>query len=276
MQPQTVEVDRYRDLVREFPDHDFDSHVPPDWLTKLKLERPGTNLHELGLRTRIVKRTMDIVFSLGAIVFLAPIALVVALLIKLSSPGPVVYRQVRVGLNRRRRSGKKRVSSDGESEMMDRRKTPAFGRPFTIFKFRTMVKDAEKDGARLTARDDPRITKVGRFLRRTRLDEILQFWNVLLGEMSLVGPRPERPEFVERLSKEIPSSPEFPGYLARLGLKPGITGLAQILNGYDDGIESVRRKVSFDLFYLQNICLRNDLKILLRTVKVVITGSGAR
>jgi len=113
------------------------------------------------------------------------------------------------------------------------------------------------------------VTPLGRFLRKTRLDELPQLWNVLRGEMSLVGPRPERPEFCEKLSCEIPN------YLNRLGLKPGLTGLAQIINGYDTDLDSVRRKVNFDLLYLQNCCAWNDVKILFRTIGVVLKGSGA-
>ena len=132
-----------------------------------------------------------------------------------------------------------------------------------------MTVDAEKNGAQLAVKNDPRVTPIGRFLRKTRLDELPQLWNVIRGEMSLVGPRPERPEFMGELSSEIPD------YLQRLGLKPGLTGVAQIVNGYDSDIESVRRKVAFDLLYLQNCCPSNDFKILLRTVRVVLTGSGA-
>ncbi len=129
--------------------------------------------------------------------------------------------------------------------------------------------DAEKDGAQFAVQGDTRVTCVGRILRKSRLDELPQLWNVLRGEMSLVGPRPERPEFIEQLSEEIPN------YLERLGIKPGITGLAQVLNGYDNEIEGFRRKVALDLLYLQNCCFWNDVKILLRTVTVVVTGKGA-
>jgi lipopolysaccharide/colanic/teichoic acid biosynthesis glycosyltransferase len=132
-----------------------------------------------------------------------------------------------------------------------------------------MKTDAEKHGAQFATKGDPRVTSIGRFLRKTRLDELPQLWNVLKGEMTLVGPRPERPEFMQELSDEIPN------YLDRLGLKPGLTGPAQVINGYDNNIESFRRKVALDLLYLQNCCLWNDIKILIRTVRVVLTGSGA-
>ena len=129
--------------------------------------------------------------------------------------------------------------------------------------------DAEKNGAQFAVKGDSRVTCIGRFLRKTRLDELPQLWNVLRGEMTLVGPRPERPEFIEMLSAEIPN------YINRLGLKPGLTGLAQIINGYDNNIESFKRKVNLDLLYLQNCCFWNDLKILVRTIRVVLSGSGA-
>ena len=144
-----------------------------------------------------------------------------------------------------------------------------FGCPFTIYKFRTMRTDAEKNGAKFATQGDARVTPIGRFLRRTRIDELPQLWNVLRGDMSLVGPRPERPEFMKELSTHIP------GYVDRLGLKPGLTGIAQVVNGYDNELEGFRRKVAYDLLYLQNCCLVNDLKILARTFRVVITGEGA-
>ena len=128
---------------------------------------------------------------------------------------------------------------------------------------------AEKHGAQFATNGDPRVTSIGRFLRKTRLDELPQLYNVLKCEMTLVGPRPERQEFMEELSDEIPN------YLERLGLKPGLTGPTQVMNGYDNNIESFRRKVALDLLYLQNCCLWNDIKILFRTIRVVLTGSGA-
>lgn len=132
-----------------------------------------------------------------------------------------------------------------------------------------MRTDAEKHGAQFATNGDPRVTSIGRFLRKTRLDELPQLYNVLKCEMTLVGPRPERPEFMEELSDEIPN------YLERLGLKPGLTGPTQVMNGYDNNIESFRRKVALDLLYLQNCCLWNDIKILFRTFRVVLTGSDA-
>jgi lipopolysaccharide/colanic/teichoic acid biosynthesis glycosyltransferase len=226
----------------------------------------------------------DVVGALLLLVVLWPVMLLVAALVRLTSPGPVIFRQVRVGLNlrsqRRDRRGNgvlhrddgdepESLSSIDQRRRSDRRVEFAYGRHFVLYKFRTMRNDAEKNGAQFAVKGDARVTSIGRFLRKTRLDELPQLWNVLKGEMSLVGPRPERPEFISDLSDQIPD------YLQRLGLKPGLTGVAQIVNGYDNNIESFRRKVAFDVLYLQNCCWWNDLKILLRTIRVVLSGSGA-
>ncbi len=262
------------DLVDQYA---LSQYLPPaDWLTLLKLERPRRDIRCLSRRTRVLKRTMDVVGAALLLVLLSPLMLLIAVLIKLTSPGPVIYKQVRVGLNLRRNRKDRRHKQLGPPGGTERRRNPndrrrqfAYGRPFVLYKFRTMTVDAEKDGAQFATENDPRVTPLGRFLRRTRLDELPQLWNVLKGDMSLVGPRPERPEFVEMLSKHIPN------YLDRLGLKPGITGLAQVINGYDNNLASFRRKVALDLLYLQNCCLWNDLKILIRTIGVVLTGKGA-
>ncbi len=132
-----------------------------------------------------------------------------------------------------------------------------------------MRNDAEHNGAQFALESDPRITTIGRVLRRTRIDELPQLWNILKGDMSLIGPRPERPEFMQKLQDQIPN------FIDRLGLKPGLTGIAQVVNGYDNELEGFRRKVSYDLLYLQNCCVWNDIKILFRTIRVVITGEGA-
>ena len=132
-----------------------------------------------------------------------------------------------------------------------------------------MRNDAEQNGAQFAQQSDPRITSIGRLLRRTRIDELPQLWNILKGDMSLIGPRPERPEFMMRLQDQIPN------FIDRLGLKPGLTGIAQVVNGYDNELEGFRRKVSYYLLYLQNCCVCNDIKILFRTIRVVITGEGA-
>lgn len=190
-----------------------------------------------------VKRLMDIVISLAVLILGAPLWGMVALVIKLTSEGPAVYCQVRVGRN---------------------------GKNYTMMKFRSMYVDAEKrSGPQWATENDPRITPVGRFIRKTRLDEIPQFINVLKGEMSLVGPRPERPFFVEQLRKEIP------WYVRRIKMKPGITGWAQVKHKYDASIEDVKQKVLYDLYYFENMSLVLDVKIMLRTILVVFTGKGA-
>ncbi len=188
------------------------------------------------------KRLVDIVVSIIILTLSSPLWIMVAAAIRLESPGNVVYSQERVGIKETR---------------------------FRMHKFRSMRSDAEaKTGPVWAPKDDPRVTSVGRFLRKTRLDEIPQFVNVLKGEMSLVGPRPERPHFVEILSKEIPL------YKRRLFVRPGITGWAQIKQGYDTSIDDVRSKVRYDLFYIENMSFRMDIKILLMTVYTMIAGKG--
>lgn len=246
------------------------------WLTRLHLERPRQDVRCLTEATRLGKRLLDIFVSATMLVMLAPVMLAVALAVRLTSRGPIIFQQTRVGLNLRKKGSDRRKMlaenpqvEERRTSLTDRRGEFTYGRHFTLYKFRTMRVDAEKDGAQFARKGDSRITPIGRFLRKTRLDELPQLWNVLKGEMSLVGPRPERPEFMQELSGQIPN------YLDRLGLKPGLTGVAQILNGYDNELESFRRKVAFDLHYLQNCSVWNDFKILVRTVSVVLTGSGA-
>jgi exopolysaccharide biosynthesis polyprenyl glycosylphosphotransferase len=178
------------------------------------------------------------------LVFLLPILLVVAILIKLDSPGPVLYSQIRVGQN---------------------------NNPIRIYKFRSMRNDAEINGNAVWAvENDPRITKVGRFLRKTRIDELPQLFNVLIGELEFVGPRPERPEFVEKLQTLIPY------YALRHTVKPGVTGWAQVMFHYGSTIEESKEKLQYDLFYIKNMSLKLDLLILFHTIKIVILGRGAR
>jgi lipopolysaccharide/colanic/teichoic acid biosynthesis glycosyltransferase len=142
------------------------------------------------------------------------------------------------------------------------------GKHFQIIKFRSMVTDAEKAGPQWAQKVDPRITAVGRVLRKLHLDEIPQVWNVLRGDMSLVGPRPERPVFVEELSREIPLYPR------RLRVRPGVTGWAQVKHKYDESIEDVRKKVQYDLYYIENMSLRMDMKIIVSTVSHMLMGKG--
>lgn len=192
---------------------------------------------------RFLKRAIDIIFSLVVLLLFLPLWLLVALVIKLESRGPVLFKQRRIG---------KRAKE------------------FTLYKFRSMIEDAERDTGPVWAeKDDKRVTKIGRILRRTRFDEIPQLLNVLRGEMSLVGPRPERPYFVGQLMQEIPL------YSRRLNVKPGITGWAQTKHTYDASLDDVREKVKYDLYYIENMSLTLDLKILARTILVALTGSGA-
>lgn len=192
----------------------------------------------------LFKYVLDRVVAGILLVLLAPLFGLLALLIYLDSPGPVFYWQKRVGKD---------------------------GRVFRLCKFRTMVPDAERTtGAVLAQKNDPRVTRVGRILRRTRLDELPQLLNVLRGEMSLVGPRPERPEFVERWKRLIPY------YEIRLLVKPGITGWAQVRGRYDEGPETVWEKLEYDLYYLRNLSPSLDFEILCRTLFVMLLGKGAR
>lgn len=248
-----------------------------EWLSILPLETARENVRCLPRSVRFGKRVVDILGALTLLILTSPIMLVAAILVKLTSPGPVIYSQTRVGLNLRTKKKKDRREEfslpvdavDRRKPGRDRRELSNFGRPFTIYKFRSMRNDSERNGAQFAQKGDARVTAIGLFMRRTRIDELPQLWNILKGDMSLIGPRPERPEFMQELQKHIPN------FIDRLGLKPGLTGIAQVVNGYDNEIEGFRRKVSYDLLYLQNCCLWNDIKILFRTVRVVVTGEGA-
>jgi lipopolysaccharide/colanic/teichoic acid biosynthesis glycosyltransferase len=225
----------------------------------------------MGVVGRAVKRLIDIVGSIIGLIITLPLFLIVPLLIKLDSPGPVFYLQTRIGADNRRRDRRTCQRAGAvDRRARDRRRANYYGRPFNVIKFRTMVQDAEsKSGPVWASKNDPRVTKLGALLRKTRIDEIPQFLCVLKGDMSLVGPRPERPKFVEDLSQRVD------GYTDRLAVKPGITGLAQVVNGYDDSLASVARKVRLDLEYINTWSIWSDIKILLRTVLVVFTGKGA-
>ena len=188
------------------------------------------------------KRFIDLGVSILVLILLSPLWIVLAFLVRFTSSGPAIFRQERVGKN---------------------------GRPFTMYKYRTMRQNAEAEtGPVWASEDDPRYTRLGRWLRKTRLDEIPQLFNVLKGEMSLVGPRPERRFFVDKLVNEIPL------YTRRLRVKPGITGLAQVKWKYDESVEDVKQKVKYDLFYISNMSIRLDLKILFATLRTALLGKG--
>ena len=190
-----------------------------------------------------VKRLIDVAVASALLLVTAPILLLTAIAIKLDSKGPIFYSQERVGL---------------------------YGKRFMVYKFRSMFTDAEKNGPQWAKKNDSRITRVGRFIRKTRIDEIPQLFCVLKGEMSMVGPRPERAHFIEKLRSEIPF------YVSRLKLKPGLTGWAQVRHHYDTSIEDVHKKLRYDLYYFENMSLLLDMQILLRTIYVVLTGKGAQ
>lgn len=209
---------------------------------------------------RIGKRLFDIAFSTFMLFAFLLVLPIIAIAIKIDSKGSVFYSQTRIGLNRRRRHSK---NSD------NRRSLVYPGRQFKVFKLRTMRADAEANGPVWATENDNRITRVGKLLRKSRLDEFPQFYNVLKGDMSIIGPRPERLCFIRKLESDVPE------YNDRLLVLPGITGLAQVVNGYDTDLESVRRKVALDKHYIRNYSLRMDLKILFMTVWVVVSGRGA-
>lgn len=232
------------DSVGKYEPKLTENGIPADVLAKLL---PGDDVLELiepkvggGLGYRFVKRAFDVVSCGCALIVLAIPMAIIAAKIKLESPGPVIYSQRRVGKN---------------------------GKIFNVYKFRSMYTDAEARGARWAAGDDPRVTPFGKFMREKRIDEIPQFWNVLKGDMSLIGPRPERPAFCAEFEKRIH------GWHYRTMVAPGLSGLAQVTGGYD---LLPKEKVVLDLEYIENRSIAIDVKIILKTLGVVSTGEGAR
>jgi lipopolysaccharide/colanic/teichoic acid biosynthesis glycosyltransferase len=212
-------------------------------------------------RSETVTRVVNLSLASVALVAIAPIMALVAVLVRITSPGPAFYSQTRVGVDRRWR----RNQSD------DRRVHDYGGKPFKMWKFRSMCVDAEPDGRAVWARKcDPRVTPIGSFLRKTRLDELPQLYNVLRGDMNIVGPRPERPQIFVELRANIP---EYP---IRQRVKPGITGWAQINQAYDTCIDDVRTKVRYDLEYIQRQSLALDLRIMSMTIPVMLARRGGQ
>jgi len=216
---------------------------------KLHLDtlRPSSFIYAEGFRIRpsqqIARRMVSTLAAATGLLLFLPFFPFVVLLVRLSSPGPIFFRQVRVGLG---------------------------GRNFTVYKFRTMRTDAEVDGAKWATKDDPRVTRVGKFMRKVRLDEVPQLWNVLRGDMGFVGPRPERPEFVPVLAEKIPY------FDLRHMIRPGLTGWAQVRFGYGSTMEQNREKLEYDLYYIKHMGLGLDLLIMFETIKTILRRQGAQ
>jgi lipopolysaccharide/colanic/teichoic acid biosynthesis glycosyltransferase len=236
-------------------------------------EKKGMSLgaYYLYQAEKLLKRIIDIIGSAVGLLLCSPLFFIVGILIKLDSSGSIFYRQERIGMNRRRKDRRiLGIKINKNERKVERRGKDLYGQIFYLHKFRTMVVDAEKGCGPIWAKkEDPRITNIGKVLRKTRIDELPQLLNVLKGEMSLVGPRPERYHFVKDFMQKIDRYPH------RLKVKPGITGLAQVENGYDSSFEDVKLKVNHDLNYIQGWSIVEDIRILLKTVLVVVTGKGA-
>lgn len=216
----------------------------PNFMSFTKVNRgaAGFTIKEgFDLSTRIIKRTFDICFSLAVMIVGLPLFLMLIAITKATSKGPVFYKQQRIGKD---------------------------GKPFNIYKFRSMREDAEKFGPQLSKDNDPRITKWGQIMRKTRLDELPQFWNVLRGDMSVVGPRPERQHFIQQIVEKAP------GYKMLLKIKPGITSIGQVSYGYAENVDQMCQRMLFDLRYLNEVNIQTDINIILQTVKVMFQGKG--
>jgi sugar transferase (PEP-CTERM system associated) len=222
----------FEDILGKLPIY----HINDEWIIQSPIFGVCKNVYNLR-----IKRLLDIGLALLSILFSSLLIILTAIFIKLTSKGPVFYYQKRIGLN---------------------------GRIFKLIKFRSMHIDAEKDGAKWVRKNDLRVTFVGRIIRKLRIDEIPQFFNVLKGEMSFIGPRPERPEFVEELKRMIPY------YTLRHAVRPGITGWAQVNFPYGASVQDAVEKLQYDLFYIKNLTIMLDLRIFLKTIRVVLLGTG--
>lgn len=214
------------------PDNFYDEYA-----STLEVNQPKENTIDY---YSFFKRLMDLLITILFLPFACVLILIFSIVIKLETPGPAFFRQERVGLN---------------------------GRYFNVIKLRSMGIDAEANGAQWAQQNDPRVTKVGKFIRKTRIDELPQLFNVLKGDMSIIGPRPERPIFTAKFSKEIP------GFTERLSVKPGLTGWAQVNGGYEI---TPKEKFKLDMYYIENKGLKIESFIIWKTIKVILTGDGAR
>lgn len=247
----STEHERLRQLISRIQGRDIKIKIIPDMFDLLSGSVKMTNIFGailievndeiMPFWQFVVKRLMDLTLSTLAIIVLIPVYITLAILVKTSSKGPIFFLQERIG---------------------------KYGEPFNIIKFRTMVQDAEKQGPQLSSSNDSRITNIGRFMRKVRLDEIPQFWNVIRGEMSLVGPRPERQFFIDKIAEKEPQ------FLQLTKVKPGITSWGQVKFGYAENVEEMIQRMKYDLLYLKNMSIAIDLKIILYTVIIVLKGSG--